>query len=63
MNLGRNGLVDSEGDFCDRSRRHQCSLQIYDTSSSHGGRKGGKEKERLPYDEEEISLQDDIGTF
>ena len=55
--------MDSEGDFCDRSRRHQCSLQIYDTSSSHGGREGGKEKERLPYDEEEISLQDDIGTF
>lgn len=61
---GRNGLVDSENQFGDWGRGHQCSLQIYDSSSSHGGWEGGKEKEiRLPYIEEEIELHYAFRTF
>lgn len=62
--LGRNGLVDSESEFSDRSGRHKCSLQIYDSSCSCGGGERGKEEEsRLPYTEEEIELHYKSRTF
>lgn len=62
--LGRNGLVDSESEFSDWSGRHECSLQIYDSSCSCGGGERGEEEEsRLPYTEEEIELQYKSRTF
>lgn len=62
--LGRNGLVDSESEFSDRSGRHKCSLQIYDSSCTCGGGERGKEEEsRLPYTEEEIELHYKSRTF